>query len=326
MTLFTNIVGQSVAKESLTETFEASLRGGALPRVFLDGQAGLGKTELAKSLGKAYEDQGYNFVQIDLDEIRLAGEDYNKVSNLLADPTISGNYKGTVFFIDECHKLATVKTKQIANLYAALLKIGDGQSETGFVPMGEGLVDARTDKSGFVLATNMSHLIKDGGALLSRYSNLKLALYTQAELVEILQSMLKKLGMKSANTDTLALIASTGRGTARPMSLVARKLREIATNQGKDTINKDDAIKAMRLAEVYPYGVSKLEIALLTTTKNPIKDASICALLNCQPPAYKGAKAYLMALGFLSQTPNGVVRTNDGIDYLSKLKASKFSF
>lgn len=324
--IFENIVGQSIAKANLLETFSASLKGAPLPRIFLDGLAGMGKTEFAKALGKAYELEGYLFKIVDISAIRLAGDEFRNLVETLQKPTFGGVYKGTILFFDECHKLITDKTKQIRLIYEAVLKICDGQSDNGYVQFDQDtLVSAKENEVGFIFASNLKgSFSRDGGAFLSRLSNIPLVPYTRDELIEILQGMLAKNGLRSANNETLKLIAGTGRGTARPMSIIAKKLKAIALNQGKNTVNRDDVLEAMRQERLFPYGLEVLDVRLLSLASHPKRDNVLCSLLNCETSRYKTSKAFLMGLGLLNQVSGGVTRTVDGSGFLENLKKEKF--
>lgn len=322
---FSGIVGQELAVQKIKLAIESASLGDDLTNFLKTAPAGNGKTALARAMQKAYSAMGYETLWFDsAEDFRVKGEQYDSLIQAIMEPDLIGE-KGVVVFIDEAHKFRHKATVQLDKVYRFIMAFADGNNKGKTVRLGDDMTAVvNRKKLAFVLMTNFPSVLDKSGAFQSRFEQIKLDLYSKDELVQILQIQLEKNKLKPANEKTLSLIANTGRGTARPMEKIVEQLRNLATVQGKNTINRDDALQAMRLARVYPNGASVEEIRLLGLAKQPMADKTLLSILNMESQTFNASKAFLLGIGYACHARGGIVVTDKGSRYLSDITKDGF--
>lgn len=326
---FAGIVGQSRIVANRVLVHSAFAMGDNSPGSwFVTGAAGLGKTAILKADLQARQiavahrmgrDAETVFLRSPQD-IRLAGNPYFAFIGHVQD--------GDGQCIDELHEIdmsPTVQTRKIKALLKGLLDNGGGATRR--VQLDDETTIARhVSEIYFSAGSNFPEKIKDGSAIISRFGGeTPLALYSADELTQILLIMAKAAGLRIAE-NTISLIAKCGRGTARPLESIISHLSRLAIMAGKDTINRVEALDAMRALELFPLGVSAREVAMLLKSKGAGVPARMLSIIFAiEPKASNLSVSFLAQLGFVTVRAGVVTLSPRGDAYLAQLKAEKFT-
>lgn len=326
---YASIVGQSRIIENRILAHSAYAMGcDAACNVLFTGAAGLGKTRLIQAdlearktaVAISSKREAHTVFLRSPQDVRLAGDPFFALIESIQEDDGVG--------LDELHEIDIRPTVQTAKIKACLKGLMDGNA--GLIRTvrldDDTTISRHVREVFFCSGTNFPERIKDGAAIISRFGGeTPLALYSVEELTAILLAMAKGAGLRIAE-NTVALIARCGRGTARPLEHIIAHLARVAVIAGKDTINRTEALDAMRSLELYPFGVSAREVSMLVRSKGaglPVRMIPIVYAI--EPRAASLSLAFLSSLGFIQPVKGVATLTTHGAAYLDQLKAEKFT-
>lgn len=329
MSYFENIVGQNFAKELFTSAIESVQEGGDMLSVFMQGEPGLGKTEVGESYGRELaKARGAGFTMFHSPkEFRPEGAEWDKMLHFMKtlDPH--------VLFCDEVHEGGDTIRCQAFQTYLrkALDPRNNGKTFPVFSqsvvggPAEEhhGTFDSKN--KAVIIATNFTDKVDPSGALQSRLQLIELAQYNELELMEIQRRMFKAVGIKLDSTDSgaiMGMIARCGRGTARPITNITKRLRMLYKDR---PISFAQALRAIRLCSYYPRGVTISEIKILTHCIGHTRSQNelLAMIPNSNVTHIRKSIAYLGTLDYL-QFGKGIITTPTGAAFLKNLKDTGF--
>lgn len=297
-------VGQRQVRDNLA-VFIAAARGRAEPmdHVLLHGPPGLGKTTLAQIIAR---ELGVGFRA-------TSGPVLVKPGDLAA--ILTNLQPRDVLFIDEIHRLSPV-VEEI--LYPAMedfhldLVIGEGPA-------------ARTVRVGLppftlVGATTRSGLITR--PLRERFGiPLRLLFYEDDELEHIVVRGARVLDL-ALTGDGAGEIARRSRGTPRVSVRLLRRVRDFATVDGTDPVDRAAANAALTRLEIDERGLDAMDRRYLATIARhfgggPVGVETLAASLSEQRDTIEDViEPFLIQQGLLMRTPRGRVLAEQGYVHL----------
>lgn len=297
-------VGQQQAKANLSVFIEgAKARGEALDHVLLFGPPGLGKTTLAQIVAR---ELGVNFRATSGPVLAKAGDLAAILTNL--EPR-------DVLFIDEIHRLAA-NVEEI--LYPAMedhvldLVIGEGPSARSI----------RIDLAPFTLvaATTRAGLLAT--PLRDRFGiPIRLEFYTPQELQQVLLGAAAKMGAPLA-PDGAAEIAARARGTPRVAGRLLRRVRDFASSDGVQVIDRKAAASALARLDVDEQGLDSLDRRYLRALIENYAggpagvDTLAYAIAEARDAVEDVIEPFLLQQGFIQRTPRGRMACARAYDHL----------
>ncbi len=336
---FAGVIGQSRLVLQLAQAAQAYANGGTLTSPLFEGEAGLGKTLLWNSFldalnlaygirsgmkGKA-DDCEQSLRYSSPHEFRLMGDEFCTVEKSIQD------MRPLFFGVDEISDFKDRKTVQTDKVYQFIKKALDGNN---WNKAGEKLVRwdedtvVKVTKENFavVAATNFPEKMPDADAMRSRFARMVLEKLTSDELTQILLLMLNAKGI-TANENTVAVIAHTGRGTARPLEHIVKFLDSylVASKKRQRVINREEALGAMQALQLFPSGLETHEVYMLEKCMGAgYRTTALALMTGKENSAISKSIAYLQSRDFIGFKGSNIVTAPKGLRYLEALKAEKF--
>lgn len=325
---YAHLIGQENAVTQRVKAWTAYALGAHPKSALIKGEAGLGKTALMKADAKAAQfameargETGEILFYKSSGELRKNGESWKQFISTALDSSTGA----TFIYLDEFHEILPLLV-QGAKVIQLLKGWTDKErGEFRSVSFGdEGTATRHASQICFVVGTNFPSKIPDYQAISSRLGEIELELYTITELQEIAVLMAKEAGLRVA-TDTVGTLARCGRGTARPISKIIDKATETALIEGKSTLNKGDALTIMKENNLYPHGLTRLEVAMLGEgEKGYIAKQTVETALAVEAKIVKDSLSYLSFSGLASVNGSKFTTSQDGRNYLAAIRHAKF--
>jgi len=299
-----NFIGQENIKSKLKIAIEASkMRGDHLDHILLVGPPGLGKTTLAQIVAN---ELGVNIYATSGPVLERQGDLAAILTNLS---------RGDVLFIDEIHRMAKSAEEL---LYTA---VEDFKIDI-MIGKGPAAKSVRISLNPFTLigATTRSGLLTS--PFRSRFGMiLELSFYKPEELAEIIKKAADVMNMKIEKEAAL-MLGERSRGTPRIALRLLKRVRDVATVEGKDIIDMKTVEKAMRILDIDKLGLDEVDRRILRTiievyNGGPVGLNSLAATLGLEPDTISEVyEPYLIQAGLLARTTRGRVVTDAAYDHL----------
>lgn len=303
---FDEYVGQEQIKENLRIAIAAARgRGEVLDHLLFHGPPGLGKTSLAYIIAREME---VNIKATSGPVVERAGDLAAILTNL---------EEGDILFIDEIHRLNHVVEEV---LYPAM---EDFQIDI-MIGQGPAARSIKLDLKPFTLvgATTRSGLLTS--PLRDRFGAiLRLDFYSAEALTQILTRSAAILGV-SGEESGIAEIARRSRGTPRIANRLLRRVRDYAQVRAEGQITKAVTERALRMLEVDPIGLDKMDTMLLLTlidkfAGGPVGVETLAAAIGEEKDTIEDVyEPFLIQAGFVQRTPRGRVATPLAYEHFGK--------
>lgn len=320
---FKTVVGQSHVVRALIQSVKSVENGGPMARPLLIAEKGNGKSHIKVAYENALRSVGVKVLSYrSPEEIREEGDKWTEFCE-----TVTGAEKYHISF-DEAHLFKFKNTRRMDKARAFIMQASEKVSWGKRITFEDQDVIFTPTKGAFLFATNFPHLLDASGALQDRFQKMELSLYSQEELIQILQGMLTAADFKEANETTLSFIARCGRGTARPMEQIVQALIQQRSAEGnkKNSVNRDDVCKALYSAQMFPAGLQSWEVELLEMAKDrTMTDQMILAMMpKLESTTLREGKGYLFARNYLKFNGRGISTSERGTNYLKEIKSLGF--
>jgi len=238
-------LGQKTMKENLSVFIGAAKeRGESLDHLFLIGPPGLGKTTLAQVVANELET---GFIQTSAPALDKPKDLAGLLTNLK---------KGDVFFIDEIHRLKPAIEEL---LYIAMEDyeldwiVGQGpMARTLRIPVQPFTLVGATTKAGIV-----------SSPLISRFGiTCRFSFYEQGDMEAIVRRSAGLLDIK-IDSDAVALLAKSSRGTPRVANRLLRRVRDFAQFNGSAAVTLAVVRDSLNRLEIDALGLEKQDRDIL---------------------------------------------------------------
>jgi len=304
-----------VGQEELKANFEVFIgaarhRKETIDHILLYGPPGLGKTTLAHVIAN----EMHAHIRV------INGPAIEKAGDLAA--ILSTLEAGDILFIDEIHRLPKVVEEV---LYGAM---EDFQLSI-IIPRDGGATTLNLDLPPFTLIGATTRAGDLTAPLRARFGiTEKLNYYTIDEIKGIVNRTARVFNTK-IDDEAATLLAQRSRGTPRIANRLFRRVRDFANFKGKDTIDKDDAIQALKALKVDSLGLDDVDIKYLLAIierfhGGPVGLESVASSIGEEVMNLEDVyEPYLLQIGFINRTPRGRVATDKAYTHLEKYHGYK---
>lgn len=326
--LFANFIGQPKAVERLSNMFLAVEETGETKPLFIRGQSGLGKTHLLNVVQAFYEALGWFVIRVNCPS-ELVGEKFAFVTSNIREALAP-----VCVIVDEAHRFRKGARISVKRFHSFIMKATDKLMIGKEISVNDGEIHCANlswSKLTFVLATNFASELeeaKGSTSFVGRFIDVLLEDYSSEDVSKILSLMIKGKGLRIA-PETVKYIAACARGNARPLDNITEELLMMAKAIGdKATLNREEVINAIRLADLFPGGLNRTEVDIIkAVSKRPVRQSILSTQFpNVDSKSFKESIAFLQgeSKGFIYATTKGLMISPDGERYLRE--ASKAGF
>jgi Holliday junction DNA helicase RuvB len=299
-------VGQKELKHNLKVFIVgAKNRHECLDHVLLYGPPGLGKTTLANVIAN---EMGGKIKTVSGPAIEKPGDLAAILSELEA---------GDVLFIDEIHRLPS-QVEEV--LYSAM-----EDYKLSILINRDGNAKALTmDLAPFTLVGATTRAGDLSSPLRARFGiSAKLNFYTPDELSEIIERTSRVLGMP-IDEDAELLLAERSRGTPRIANRLYKRVRDFASYENKERIDKAVTLSALSALKIDELGLDDVDIKYLSAIierfhGGPVGLETIASSIGEEITNLEDVyEPYLLMIGMIDRTPRGRVATEKAYQHLKK--------
>ena len=304
-------VGQKDLKKNLKVFIGAALhRDEPLDHILLYGPPGLGKTTLAYVIAN----EMHTHIHV------ASGPSLEKTGDIAA--LLSSLEPGDILFIDEIHRLPRIVEE---SLYTAMedFKFSivinrDTNSKALTMDLPPFTLIGATTRAGDLSAP-----------LRARFGiTEKLHYYDEDEMKKIVQRTAKVFNTEISE-DAAKEIAKRSRGTPRIANRLFKRVRDFANFEGKDTVDLNDALQALKALKVDDIGLDDVDIRYLRTLierfhGGPVGLDTLASAIGEEVMNLEDVyEPYLLQIGFIDRTPRGRVANEKAYRHLKIIHQEK---
>ncbi len=310
---FDEFFGQRSLIENLRVFISAAKkRNEALDHVLVYGPSGLGKTTIAHVIANELEQK----------LISISGPTIEKIGDMAS--ILSSLEPGQVLFIDEIHRLPKVVEEflygAMEDYQISILIQHDKDSQNIVIDLPPFTIVGATTK-----VSSLSWPLRQRFGI-----NFKFDFYKVEEIEQIIKRSTFVLGNK-IDQESSHEIAIRSRGTPRIANRLLRRVRDFATNQGKNTITIDITKDALQRIGVDQIGLDETDLMYLTQlisrfNGGPVGLDTLASSFGEDPSTLEEiCEPYLIGIGLINRTPRGREITLVGKEYFLKHHSERLS-
>lgn len=311
---FAPIVGQENAKDRLSDVcLSPIVEDGYFAPLLIIAPVGTGKTKIVRALKAILKETlGRKIINFE------SGAEMGTALSFFEDVLIPHVHdKDCVMIVDELHKASKSIMSTLHDMLDITMERG-----TKLVKKADYECVVNLNRHAFIFAT--SEVDKLDPALLSRCERIDLTLYTDEQMEQILFQGMEATGI-TFNENSLRAIAECNRGSARDVVKWYNAINRHVSIAEKSTINKKDVAEIIRKMEMFPRGVSKLEMKTLLHLEKAgeLQRKELANRNLCTPSEQEANERYLFQKGLITVDTKRKL-TADGRAYLVEMRKEGF--